>query len=294
MLSREENELLTRVGPGTPMGELCAATGCPRCSPRSCPSPTARRCACGCWARTWSPSATRRAGRPARRSTARTAAPRCSSGATRSAACAASTTAGSSTSTGNCVDMPTEPPESELQGQGPPARLPVRGDGRRDLGLHGPARAPSRRSRAGVDARCPAATATSPRRTRSATTCRRIEGGIDTVALLVPAPRVSDRRRTLERGTERYRAASKAPRLEVQSTTDYGFTYAGIRALDEDDADYVRVYHFVMPFHQMRAFEGYDGGPARPGPHVGADRRRAHLGLQLDVRARRLSPCRED
>ena len=27
MLSHEENELLTQVGRGTPMGELCAATG---------------------------------------------------------------------------------------------------------------------------------------------------------------------------------------------------------------------------------------------------------------------------
>ena len=33
MLTAEENEYLTRVGPGTPAGELCAATGIPSQSP---------------------------------------------------------------------------------------------------------------------------------------------------------------------------------------------------------------------------------------------------------------------
>jgi phthalate 4,5-dioxygenase oxygenase subunit len=43
--------------------------------------------------------------------------------------------------------------------------------------------------------------------------------------------------------------------------TEYGYTYAGIRALPEDGQNYVRVYQFVLPFHQMRAFEGYAGHP---------------------------------
>ena len=47
--------------------------------------------------------------------TARTAAPRCSSGATRRTGCAASITAGSSTGTGRCMDMPNEPPESDFK-----------------------------------------------------------------------------------------------------------------------------------------------------------------------------------
>ena len=37
MLRKEQNDLLTQTGPGTPMGELFRATGCPRCSPRNCP-----------------------------------------------------------------------------------------------------------------------------------------------------------------------------------------------------------------------------------------------------------------
>jgi phthalate 4,5-dioxygenase len=42
----------------------------------------------------------------------------------------------------------------------------------------------------------------------------------------------------------------KAPTLEVD-VTDYGYRYVGIRPLDEDKT-YVRSYHFVMPFTQIR------------------------------------------
>jgi phthalate 4,5-dioxygenase oxygenase subunit len=42
----------------------------------------------------------------------------------------------------------------------------------------------------------------------------------------------------------------KAPTLEVD-ITDYGYRYVGIRPL-EADKTYVRSYHFVMPFHQIR------------------------------------------
>ena len=42
----------------------------------------------------------------------------------------------------------------------------------------------------------------------------------------------------------------KAPILEVD-VTDYGYRYVGIRPLDEDKT-YVRSYHFVMPFTQIR------------------------------------------
>src|SRR5919201_4214828 len=42
----------------------------------------------------------------------------------------------------------------------------------------------------------------------------------------------------------------RAPILEVD-LTDYGYRYVGIRPLDEDKT-YVRSYHFVMPFTQIR------------------------------------------
>ena len=45
-------------------------------------------------------------------------------------------------------------------------------------------------------------------------------------------------------------SADRAPILEVD-VTDYGYRYVGIRPLDEDKT-YVRSYHFVMPFTQIR------------------------------------------
>ena len=56
-----------------------------------------------------------RQGRPHATRSARTAAHRCSSAATRNAGCAAPITAGNSTSRARCVDMPSEPAGTPLQ-----------------------------------------------------------------------------------------------------------------------------------------------------------------------------------
>ena len=62
MLSREENELVTRVGQGTPMGNAMRMYWIPGAARRArSPSPMARRRASGCSARTWWRSATPRA-----------------------------------------------------------------------------------------------------------------------------------------------------------------------------------------------------------------------------------------
>ena len=44
MLRKEQNDLLTQTGPGTPMGNMFRATGFPRCWPKSYPRTSARRC----------------------------------------------------------------------------------------------------------------------------------------------------------------------------------------------------------------------------------------------------------
>ena len=43
--------------------------------------------------------------------------------------------------------------------------------------------------------------------------------------------------------------AGGAPKLEID-ITDYGYRYAGIYPRDE--GNFIRTYHFVMPFHQIR------------------------------------------
>jgi phenylpropionate dioxygenase-like ring-hydroxylating dioxygenase large terminal subunit len=58
------------------------------------------------------------------------------------------------------------------------------------------------------------------------------------------------------------RQHDKAPHLEVERT-DYGYRYSSTR--HADDGDYMRVYHYVMPTQQMRAsMIGYDGKRNRP------------------------------
>ncbi len=42
----------------------------------------------------------------------------------------------------------------------------------------------------------------------------------------------------------------RAPFVQVE-TTEYGYRYFGVRELDDDEY-YIRGYHYVMPFHQLR------------------------------------------
>ena len=57
MLSKEDNELLCRVGPGTPMGNLMREYWMPAMRADELPAPDCPPVRVGCWARTSSPSA---------------------------------------------------------------------------------------------------------------------------------------------------------------------------------------------------------------------------------------------
>lgn len=54
----------------------------------------------------------------------------------------------------------------------------------------------------------------------------------------------------------------RAPHLVVD-TTDYGYRYFGVRPLGDDEV-FIRAYHFVLPFHQIRPHRtlGGDSGSA--------------------------------
>jgi phthalate 4,5-dioxygenase len=51
--------------------------------------------------------------------------------------------------------------------------------------------------------------------------------------------------------------AGKAPKLVVD-LTDYGYQYAGLRALGESQM-HIRAYHFILPFHQIRPSKSETG-----------------------------------
>jgi phenylpropionate dioxygenase-like ring-hydroxylating dioxygenase large terminal subunit len=85
-----------------------------------------------------------------------------------------------------------------------------------------------------------------------------LEGGIDTVHtnFLHSAKRPAGLPSTLafDANSARGRAVqrSKAAQVEVQET-DYGYSYAGIRSMG-DDGYYVRAYHWIMPWNQLRGY----------------------------------------
>ena len=98
MLRKEQNELLTQTGPGTPWASCSAPTGFRRCSTRNWRRTTARRCGSSCCRSGSSPSATATAGTDWSTNSAPTAGSRYGSAATRRPACAALITAGNTTS----------------------------------------------------------------------------------------------------------------------------------------------------------------------------------------------------
>jgi phthalate 4,5-dioxygenase len=64
----------------------------------------------------------------------------------------------------------------------------------------------------------------------------------------------------------------KAPTLELD-LTDYGYRYAGLRPLADDEM-HVRAYHFILPFHQIR--------PGRTGAGTSYTAVAGHIWVPMD------------
>ena len=90
-----------------------------------------------------------------------------------------------------------------------------------------------------------------------------VEGGIDTShAPILHRTHGNDSKRPGFKMKDPF-VRGKAPVLEVD-VTDYGFCYAGIRPLDEA-ALHIRAYHFILPFHQIRPSRTDEGIPTVAG-----------------------------
>ena len=77
-----------------------------------------------------------------------------------------------------------------------------------------------------------------------------LEGGIDTSHVPVLHRMLSGNPSGTGFGTNTALVRAGPPTLELEPT-DYGYRYAGIRSLG-DEGKFVRSYHFVMPFTQIR------------------------------------------
>jgi phthalate 4,5-dioxygenase len=159
---------------------------------------------------------------------------------------------------GSCVDMPNEPPESTFRDRVRQAAYPCQERG----GVVWAYLGPPHKQPPLIDLewmRLPRGHLSMSKTFESCNYLQGLEGGVDTSHSSFLHRGFIENASWRQTGAMRDR--STAPRLEVLNT-DCGFTYAGIRQLSGQDQNYVRVYHFVMPFHQLRAFEGYL--PGRP------------------------------
>src|SRR5260370_39789039 len=90
-----------------------------------------------------------------------------------------------------------------------------------------------------------------------------LEGGLDTShAPIMHRLLTDDAKRGGIKPSNPY-VRAKAPNLVV-GITHYGYQYLGIRPLGADER-HVRTYHFILPFHQIRASQTERGFPADAG-----------------------------
>jgi len=170
---------------------------------------------------------------------------------------------------GNCVDMPNEPAESRFKEKIHLLSYPTHELGGVIWAYMGPAEkqpdppgmewlraAPNRRYVSRTIEYCNYVQA--------------IEGGIDTVH--------SSFLHNNDLKKKGLRQIDTSPRLEVERT-DYGFRYAGIRDSGER-GNYVRMYQFVLPFHQFRS-QRFDSRAAE-GRENAVPTTRGHMWVPVD------------
>ena len=147
--------------------------------------------------------------------------------------------------TGRCIDMPNEPAESDFKTRVRAVAYPTA----EKAGVVWTYMGPSDKRPPVPDLewmRAPAGHTWISKTYEACNYLQAMEGGLDT-------SHSSFLHRTFSReGLANPRARSTAPRLEVLNT-EYGYMYASIRTLPEDRKNWTRVYHYIMPFYQLRA-----------------------------------------
>jgi phenylpropionate dioxygenase-like ring-hydroxylating dioxygenase large terminal subunit len=170
---------------------------------------------------------------------------------------------------GQCVEMPTEPSDSRFKEKvRQPAYPTVERGGVIWAYLGPPDRQPDPPDMEWL--RAPATHRFVSRTHEYCNYLQGIEGGIDTAhSSYLHNNNLADR--------GGFRQLDTAPRLEVERTP-YGFCYAGIRDVG-DEGHYVRIYQFVLPFQQFRAhlLTGRRGSGRAAIPQV-----RGHLWVPMD------------
>jgi phthalate 4,5-dioxygenase len=245
MLSTEENELLTRVGPRTPMGEVMRRYWMPAVLSTDLPAPDCP------------PVRVRLLGEDL-------VAFRDSQGRTglldefcphrlaslflgRNEECGLRCVyhGWKFDVNGNCVDMPNEPADSVFKDKIHITSYPTLEQGGVIWAYMGPR--DKQPDSPGMEwSRAPESNRFVSKTHEFANFAQAVEGGIDTVhSSFLHNNDLSN--------VKHFKRIDTAPKLEVERT-NYGFRYAGIRNLGEI-GNYVRIYQFVLPFHQFRSHQ---------------------------------------
>ena len=226
-----------------------------------------RRSAYACSAKTSSPSATPTAGSVSSRRPARTGAPPCSSAATRKPGLRCVYHGWKFDTTGACVDMPSEPAESNFKNKVRIGAYPTHESGGVVFTYMGPAETMPAFRDLGTEA-IPKDEWRAGKQFTYCNWIQAMEGNIDTSHIswlhqwheLVETP--DDGTDTPGYPTNMKSwylwSQDRAPRLEVQDT-EYGFRYAGIRTTPNGHT-HVRVTAYIMPYQTIVA-----GLPVRAG-----------------------------
>jgi phenylpropionate dioxygenase-like ring-hydroxylating dioxygenase large terminal subunit len=162
---------------------------------------------------------------------------------------------------GNCIDMPSEPAGTTLQAKVKVLAYPTCEKG----GVVWTYMGPKELQPEHPDYEWTRAPATHRYVSKTFENCnwlQAVEGGLDTShSSFAHNNKLGDR--------SNLRQHDRAPKIEVERT-DYGYRYVSMRKVD--DGNYFRVYHYVMPAQQLRAsiigYEGVRNKPARLDGHI--------------------------
>ena len=159
---------------------------------------------------------------------------------------------------GRCVDMMNEPADLQFKDKIAITSYPTLETGGVIWAYLGPPeRKPAPPSFAWT--RVPATHITVSKVIQESNWLQGVEGGIDTShAPILHRLLTRDSKRPGFKPDNPF-VRGKAPKLEVD-ITDYGYRYAGVRPLDERTV-HVRTYHFILPFHQIRPSRSEGGVP---------------------------------
>ena len=168
---------------------------------------------------------------------------------------------------GTCVDMPSEPPDSLFRTKVRIGAYPVwEGGGLVWAYLGDPARQPDPPDYELV--RAPESHRFVSKTYEHANYLQALEGGLDTShSSFLHNNHMND--------PQRLRSRDTSPRLEVDKTA-YGYTYAGIRRSDET-LNYVRAYQYIMPSIQARGGTTTETGKREAIPKIDG-----HMWIPID------------